>query len=105
MALTRKVLVKRTEVTQAEWRQLIPHNPALFTECGTNCPVERVNWYEALTWLNRLSEAEGLDTCYELTECTGQSHFLGAIFFIGHDLEVAQKLGGEGLMDFKEVEI
>ncbi len=72
VALTRKVLVKRTEVTQDEWRQLIPHNPSLFVECGGQCPVERVNWYEALSWLNRLSKAEGLDPCYELNECSGQ---------------------------------
>jgi formylglycine-generating enzyme required for sulfatase activity len=72
VALTRKVLVKRTEVTQREWQQLVPHNPSRFIECGPDCPVERVNWYEALTWLNRLSTIEGLKPCYELTDCTGQ---------------------------------
>ena len=72
VALTRKVLVKRTEVTQDEWRQLIPHNPSYFNGCGGKCPVERVNWYEALTWLNRLSEAEKLDPCYDLSQCTGE---------------------------------
>jgi len=33
--------------------------------------VERVSWYEALLYLNRLSEAENLPQCYILEECTG----------------------------------
>ena len=70
--LTRRVMLKKTEVTQREWRELVPHNPSRFLECGLDCPVERVNWYEALAWLNRLSEAEGLTPCYSLEKCTGQ---------------------------------
>ncbi len=72
VALTRRVLIKRTEVTQREWRSLVAHNPSRFPDCGLECPVERVNWYEALTWLNRLSEAEGMERCYDLTSCKGQ---------------------------------
>jgi formylglycine-generating enzyme required for sulfatase activity len=69
--ITRPVLFKKTEVTQREWRQLIPHNPSLFAACGLDCPVERINWYEALAWLNLLSEAEGLAPCYSLQQCDG----------------------------------
>ena len=69
--LTRAFMLKRTEVTQDEWLQLVPHNPARFRGCSDGCPVERVSWYEALTWLNRLSEKEGLAACYELSGCTG----------------------------------
>ena len=72
VALSRHILFKRTEVTQAEWRRLVPHNPSYFKACGDHCPVERVNWYEALEWLNRLSKAEGHDPCYRLTGCTGE---------------------------------
>ena len=71
VAMTRKVLFKTTEVTQREWLALIPNNPSLFVECGLQCPVERVNWYEALEWLNRQSLAEGLAPCYTFTQCTG----------------------------------
>ena len=71
VALTRPVWLKETEVTQSEWLEHIPKNPSLFVECGDHCPVERVNWYEALEYLNRLSVAEGLTPCYRFTECTG----------------------------------
>ena len=71
VAMTRRVLLKKTEVTQREWLQLVPINPSLFAECGLECPVERVNWYEALEWLNRLSIAEGLTPCYGFKSCTG----------------------------------
>tara|TARA_B100001093_G_scaffold519150_1_gene606821 strand:- start:1848 stop:3065 length:1218 start_codon:yes stop_codon:yes gene_type:complete len=71
VALTRDILVKKTEVTQREWLGLIPKNPALFQACGLDCPVERVNWYEVLEWLNRQSKAEGLTPCYRFGKCTG----------------------------------
>ncbi|MEE2789408.1 MAG: formylglycine-generating enzyme family protein [Myxococcota bacterium] len=72
VALSRFLLVKKTEVTQGEWLQLVGHNPAYFKRCGSACPVERVNWYEVLYWLNLLSEKEGLNPCYRLTECRGE---------------------------------
>ncbi|MCB9550610.1 MAG: SUMF1/EgtB/PvdO family nonheme iron enzyme [Myxococcales bacterium] len=71
VTLTRAVLVKRTEVTRREWRMLVGHDPSRFAACGLDCPVERVSWYEALAWLNRLSEAEGLPACYTLGGCAG----------------------------------
>ena len=41
------------------------------TIVGTNCPVERVNWFEALKYANWLSQQHGLEPCYMLTNCTG----------------------------------
>ncbi len=71
VTLTRPLLVKVTEVTQREWQGLVGRNPSYFRHCGERCPVERLNWYEALTWLNRLSEREGLTPCYQLDLCRG----------------------------------
>lgn len=71
VAIKRRFALQRTEVTQGQWRQLIPRNPSFFRGCGAACPVERVNWYEALVYLNRLSEAEALPQCYTLDACTG----------------------------------
>jgi formylglycine-generating enzyme required for sulfatase activity len=61
--------LKATEITQAEWRSaaevkdLPGRNPSGFTACD-ECPVEQVNWYEAVWYCNLLSEAEGLKPCY-----------------------------------------
>jgi len=63
--------MKQTEVTQKEWSTLIGNNPSEFRDCGEDCPVERVNWYDAVYYANRLSEAENLESCYRLDGCTG----------------------------------
>lgn len=59
-----------TEITQAQWRQLMENNPAKHQRCGANCPVESVSWWEAARFANRLSEKSGLEPCYVLN-CQG----------------------------------
>ena len=71
VTLTRSFEMKKTEVTQGEWQSLMGNNPSFFLSCGVNCPVETVNWYEALAYANALSAAKGLTACYKLTGCTG----------------------------------
>ena len=64
--------IQTTEVTQRQWRDLMGNNPSLFAACGEDCPVEMVNWYEALAYCNALSRDDDLDECYTLSECTGE---------------------------------
>jgi len=71
VTLTRSFEMKTTEVTQGEWQSLMGNNPSYFPACGANCPVETVNWYEALAYANALSASEGLAACYTLTGCSG----------------------------------
>jgi formylglycine-generating enzyme required for sulfatase activity len=70
VTLTRGFLIQRTEVTQREWRALMGNAPSNHTGCDA-CPVEMVSWWDALAYCNALSAAEGLETCYGLSECTG----------------------------------
>ena len=63
----------RTEVTQAQWETLMGNNPSSFSTCGADCPVEQVNWFEALAFCNTLSDVEGRERCYTLEECTGRA--------------------------------
>ena len=67
--ITRPFLVRRTEVTQQEWADLLGTTPAAYPRCGGDCPVERVNWYEALAYANALSATQGLPECYVLDGC------------------------------------
>jgi formylglycine-generating enzyme required for sulfatase activity len=69
VTLTRPFLMKRTEVTQGEWRALMTTAPSHFTACGDECPAENVNWWEALAYCNAQSTQEGLKACYVLTGC------------------------------------
>ncbi len=55
----------KTEVTQAQWNAVMGKNPSHFKECGPNCPVENVTWFEIVDFANRLSEKSGLSKCYE----------------------------------------
>jgi formylglycine-generating enzyme required for sulfatase activity len=68
VTLTTDYLLQPTEVTQEQFAAVMGYNPAHFTACGPSCPVEDVTWHEAAAYCNRLSEREGLATCYS---CTG----------------------------------
>ena len=70
VTLTRDFYLQATEVTQAQWQSLMGNNPSNFGGCPT-CPVETVNWWEAVAYVNALSAAEGLPACYTLTGCGG----------------------------------
>jgi len=69
--------MSETEVTQGQWSSVLPSsvNPSGFSSCpedtlGATCPVETVNWYEALAFANELSIVESLAECYTLSDCT-----------------------------------
>ena len=48
-----------TEVTQGQWRKVMGNNPSHFRECGDNCPVEFVSWYDCQEFVRRLNRMEG----------------------------------------------
>lgn len=64
--------MKITEVTQEEWEAVMGNNPSYFTSCGSNCPVERLSWWDALQYANTLSTKNNLQDCYVLTGCNDQ---------------------------------
>jgi formylglycine-generating enzyme required for sulfatase activity len=71
VTLTRSFYLQATEVTQGQWEARMGNNPSFFPGCGADCPVERVNWWDALAYANELSMAAGLAPCYSLDGCTG----------------------------------
>jgi formylglycine-generating enzyme required for sulfatase activity/serine/threonine protein kinase len=65
------------EVTQAQFQAVMGKNPSHFSANGEGkdrvagqstdqCPVERVNWFEAVQYCNKLSEKEGKKAFYEI---------------------------------------
>jgi formylglycine-generating enzyme required for sulfatase activity len=54
--------IGKYEVTQDQWREVMGYDNSYFT--GTALPVERVSWYEAVEFCNKLSLKEGLSPCY-----------------------------------------
>jgi len=77
VSLTRSFWLGETDVTQGEWLALMGNNPSFHRtdgggdDCGLDCPVELINWWEAIAFVNALSVAEDLEACYELSGCTG----------------------------------
>ncbi len=69
--ITQGFWLKATEVTQAEWREVMGTSPSYFTSCGDDCPVETVSWWDAAVFCNELSRKEGLEPCYVMTFCSG----------------------------------
>ena len=62
-----------TEITQSHWQQVSKQNPSHFESCGDECPVENIDWFSALAYANRLSDAAGLERCYALSSCEDPS--------------------------------
>ncbi|OEU82495.1 MAG: hypothetical protein BA865_14325 [Desulfobacterales bacterium S5133MH4] len=57
--LTKEFYMGVTEVTQGQWRKVMGNNPSHFRECGDNCPVEFVSWYDCQEFVRRLNRMEG----------------------------------------------
>ncbi|HUU28762.1 MAG TPA: SUMF1/EgtB/PvdO family nonheme iron enzyme [archaeon] len=55
--------MSRYEVIQEQYEAVMDTNPSVFTG-ESNLPVNRVDWYEAVVFCNKLSEAAGLEPCY-----------------------------------------
>lgn len=69
VAITHGYCLKATEVGQPEWLAVMGWNPSYRDYCK-ECPVERVSWWDALAYCNRLSLKDGLAPCYSLSGCT-----------------------------------
>lgn len=77
VTITRPYLIGETEVTQGQWFELMGTTPSTYWDCGADCPVESVTWWEAIAYTNALSVAEGLEPCYVPGGCTDIDWGLG----------------------------
>ena len=84
VTLTRAFMIQTTEVTQKLFHDAMGYDPSYFSKCGAECPVERVSWHEAAAYCNRLSEIEGLRTCYR---CSGKERSLTCVATSGSPYE------------------
>ena len=66
VTLTQGFWMGETEVTQAQWQDVMGSNPSYFKNCGGECPVESVSWYDAVLFANKLSQKADLEPCYLL---------------------------------------
>ena len=78
VTLTNGFFMGKYEVTQKQFKDVMGYNPSYFTIeswigkwhnriFSDNAPVERVSWYEAVEFCNKLSILEGLEPVYTFT--------------------------------------
>jgi len=59
--------IGKYEVTQKQFEEIMGYNSSNFVwEGSENNPVDQSNWYEAITYCNKLSEREGLGVYYNI---------------------------------------
>ena len=58
VTLTEGYYIQTTPVTQDQWEAVIGDNPSYFDECGGDCPVENVSWYDAQDFISALNNLE-----------------------------------------------
>lgn len=59
VTLSHPFYMQTTEVTQGQWQEVMGNNPAHFTDCGTDCPVESVSWDDAQKFIQTLNHRTG----------------------------------------------
>ena len=57
VTISRSFYISRTEITQRQWRSLQGLDKSFFK--GDDLPVEKISWYEAVTFCQKLSQQEG----------------------------------------------
>jgi len=55
VTLTQDFYMMTTEVTQAQWETVMGSNPSRFSNCGGDCPVEKVSWNDVQGFIAELN--------------------------------------------------
>jgi formylglycine-generating enzyme required for sulfatase activity len=74
VTLTHDFEIMSTEITQGSFQALMGYNPSYFHECGDNCPVDAISWYEAAAYCNAISAQNGHEQCYSCTGSGEETH-------------------------------
>lgn len=59
VTISRAFAMGKTEVTQAQWKDVMGDNPSYFKNCGDNCPVEQVSWNDVQGYIKKLNAKTG----------------------------------------------
>ena len=61
VTLTNGYYVQTTEVTQKQYKAVMGALPLYIRKCSEECPVERLSWEDAQTFISKLNKLEGVD--------------------------------------------
>lgn len=54
------------EITQGTYQLVMGSNPSHFSNCGLDCPVEKISWFDAVLFANKLNQLLDLESCYTI---------------------------------------
>jgi formylglycine-generating enzyme required for sulfatase activity len=60
VTISKPFYMQTTEVTHRQWREVMGNNPSRFSNCGDDCPVEEISWYDAQEFISKLNQWEGV---------------------------------------------
>ena len=55
VTLTQGYYMQTTPVTQGQWTAIMGGNPSSFSDCGDDCPVDTVTWYDVKNFIEALN--------------------------------------------------
>jgi formylglycine-generating enzyme required for sulfatase activity len=58
VTLSKGFYMQTTEVTQGQWRAIMGSSPSRFSNCGDDCPVEKVSWTDIQEFISKLNQIE-----------------------------------------------
>ncbi|MBW1994515.1 MAG: SUMF1/EgtB/PvdO family nonheme iron enzyme [Deltaproteobacteria bacterium] len=58
VTISKGFFIQTTEVTQRQWHAVMGNNPSAFDDCGWECPVESISWYDVQDFIDRLNDIE-----------------------------------------------
>jgi formylglycine-generating enzyme required for sulfatase activity len=54
--IEKQFYLQTTEVTQGQWEAVLGNNPSYFKNCGQDCPVENVSWFDVQKFIRKLNQ-------------------------------------------------
>jgi formylglycine-generating enzyme required for sulfatase activity len=61
VTISKSFYMQTTAVTQGQWQKVMGSNPSNFKDCGDDCPVESISWYDIQNFIRKLNRQEGTD--------------------------------------------
>ena len=56
VTLTKSYYIQTPEITQGQWKAIMGNKPSKFKNCGYDCPVECVSWYDIEDFIEKLNK-------------------------------------------------
>ncbi|MBM76408.1 MAG: hypothetical protein CMK59_13465 [Proteobacteria bacterium] len=76
--LTHSFMLGKYTVTRELFVSMMGYDPSE-DQCGNNCPMTQINWYEVAALANKMSIAEGKTPCFS---CEGEGDFIVCDFAV-----------------------